>query len=106
MTIANAGTDQPAGTVAEYDTPNWSATLQKLAQQVFGPRLRFPVTGTPANPQDITVLIDGQPVSATQGASVWWSYNATNHTIDFSPLVAPNTGSVVQIQYPSECVAP
>jgi hypothetical protein len=79
--------------------------MGQLGAQAFSPRLRFPLSGTPASPNQITVTVNGQTVPAVdpQSQAAEWTYNSTSNEIDFSPGYAPTAGAQVTVTYPIAC---
>lgn len=89
---------QATGGISEsICTQNWAASLQALSSNAFGPRRSFPLSETPANPAQISVTVDGQPV--TSG----WTYDPVTRTVVFDAAAAPPAGALVEITYPLGC---
>ncbi|MBS2027126.1 MAG: choice-of-anchor D domain-containing protein [Deltaproteobacteria bacterium] len=85
------------GDVENICDSDWGAPLANIATASLGPVQSFPLSGHPSDPTQITVTVNGQPV--TSG----WSYDPTSNTVVFTQGSAPPTGSSVQITYPVGC---
>jgi hypothetical protein len=84
------------GVVESICTPNWAESLKKLSSTTFGPKRVFPLTNLPADPAQIVVKVDGQPVSG-------WSYDAATNSIVFADGMAPPAGAYIEVIYPLGC---
>jgi hypothetical protein len=75
--------------------PSWDLHILSLAYVATGHRLVFPISGTPLDPDDISVEVDGQgvPKSATDG----WTY--TNGLVILLGTWIPDAGQEVRITY-------
>ncbi|MHB8874561.1 MAG: choice-of-anchor D domain-containing protein [Myxococcaceae bacterium] len=102
-TAASSGTRylqlaQATGGISEsICTSNWAGSLQNLSANAFGPKARFPLSERPLDPAQVTVQINGLPV--TSG----WLYDPTTNSVIFLPGSAPATGSVIDVTYPLGC---
>jgi hypothetical protein len=85
------------GVVESICTPNWAESLKKLSSTTFGPKRIFPLTHLPADPSQIAVKVDGQPVTAG------WTYDAATNSIVFEEGKAPPPGAYIEVTYPLGC---
>ncbi|ADO71134.1 choice-of-anchor D domain-containing protein [Stigmatella aurantiaca] len=85
------------GVVESICTPNWAQSLKKLSSNAFGPNRSFPLSEEPEDPAQITVTVDGVPV--TSG----WQYNPDTRTLVFDAETAPLPGAWVEVTYPLGC---
>ncbi|WP_225412127.1 choice-of-anchor D domain-containing protein [Stigmatella hybrida] len=85
------------GVVESICTPNWAESLKKLSSNTFGPNRSFPLSEQPENPSQISVTVDGVPV--TSG----WHYNPDTRAILFEAQAAPPPGALVEVTYPLGC---
>jgi hypothetical protein len=76
---------------------DWGGTLGRLAKAAFGPATRFPLSATPSDATQITVVVNGQP--ATSG----WTYDPATNMVVFDNTSAPQAGTSVDITYPLGC---
>lgn len=85
------------GTIENICTSDWGTTLAKLSMSAFGPTTHFPLSVKPSDPGQITVVVNGQQVTAG------WSYDAATNTVIFDDADAPPAGSTIDITYPVGC---
>ncbi|HWV38986.1 MAG TPA: hypothetical protein VN033_10980, partial [Vulgatibacter sp.] len=86
--------DATGGLVLPICSDDWGSILGQLAEETFGNRLRFPLSGTPEGA--IEVAIDGAPTSD-------WSYDAAQNEVVFTEADAPPAGSTIAIRYVPAC---
>lgn len=89
--------DATGGVVENICTSDWSKSLQSLSSNAFGPKRVFPLTQTPRDPADLTVTVNGVPV--TSG----WTYDAATNSISFDADSAPSNGSMIEATYALGC---
>ncbi|HEY0839518.1 MAG TPA: choice-of-anchor D domain-containing protein, partial [Vulgatibacter sp.] len=82
------------GLVLPICSNDWGSILGQLAEQTFGNRLRFPLTGTPEG--SIEVTVDGSRTSA-------WTYDSAKNEVVFSESDAPPAGASITIRYIPAC---
>ena len=85
------------GLVESICSEDWAASLQNISVGVFSPRRRFPLSQPPGDPAQITVKVNGQPV--TSG----WTYDAATQSVLFDPASVPGFDSTVDVIYPLGC---
>ncbi len=85
------------GVTESICTPNWAASLKNLSDNAFGARRSFALSQLPADPAQITVTVDGEPV--TSG----WTYEAAPNAVIFEVGKAPEAGALVEVSYPLGC---
>jgi hypothetical protein len=85
------------GVVESICTPDWASSLQNLSSSAFGPRRRFALSELPSDPAQISVQVNGIPVTGT------WTYEDASRTVVFDEASAPPPGSIIQITYPLGC---
>lgn len=90
MDVSNA----TGGLVLPICSNDWGSILGQLAEQTFGNRLRFPLSGTPEG--TIEVAIDGAPTSG-------WTYDRSKNEVVFAESDAPLAGSTITIRYIPAC---
>jgi len=83
------------GAVLPICTSDWGPVLAKLAEETFGFRLRFPLSGTPLS--DIDVSVNGQAQLAG------WRYDSAINAVLFDESSAPPPGASVDIAYVPAC---
>lgn len=86
---------QTNGVKADICTADWASDLQAISASVFGARAGFELINTPRSTGDITVTIDGQPV--TTG----WTWDTARNLVVFTTPPAP--GAMVNISYRTAC---
>ncbi|MFT3711222.1 MAG: choice-of-anchor D domain-containing protein [Archangium sp.] len=86
---------QTGGVRSDICTTNWANDLQAISRSVFGSQREFELTGVARGMSEITVTIDGMPV--TTG----WSYDAAQNRVVFT--TPPPSGSVIVISYRTAC---
>lgn len=91
--LANA----TGGIVESICTQDWASSLQNLSSTTFGPKRTFPLSDTPADPNQLTVTVNGVAVTGS------WSYDATTNSVTFDETAAPAAGSVIEVTYPLGC---
>ncbi len=82
------------GLVLPICSSDWGSILGQLAEQSFGNRLRFPLSGEPLGSP--TVTIDGVPATG-------WSYDSRKNEVVFGESSAPAPGASVAIRYIPSC---
>jgi hypothetical protein len=83
------------GVVEPICTADWGQSLAKLAEASFGFTLRFPLSGTPVGPIEVTV--DGQVQAGG------WTYDAVGNAVVFANLAAPPPGAKIALKYVPAC---
>lgn len=94
IAMANA----TGGIVESICTTDWAKSLQNLGWQTFGPKRKFALNDTPADPAQVTVTVNGVP--ATAGT---WTYDPASNSVEFDEGSAPAAGSVIEVTYPLGC---
>ncbi|MHB1846074.1 MAG: choice-of-anchor D domain-containing protein [Deltaproteobacteria bacterium] len=87
------------GQIYSVCTQDWGGLMGQLASQAFSLRLRFPLSGTPLDPSQLSVTVNGQAVPSAGG----WSYDATTNEVIFAPGSAPPANSQIQVSYAVAC---
>ncbi len=87
------------GVVEAICTPDWTASLQRVGSSVFGQQNIFPLSGWPADPSQISVVVNGAAVPAGAG----WHYDPATNSVVFDPQSTPGAGSHIDISYPLGC---
>jgi hypothetical protein len=85
------------GVVESICTPNWAESLKRLSSTTFGPKRNFPLSDQPADSAQISVRVNGVPV--TTG----WHYDPSTNSVIFDVGAAPPPGSFIEITYPLGC---
>jgi len=85
------------GVVESICTNDWAGALGNISGGVFTPRRRFPLSQVPADPSQIAVAVNGEPV--TSG----WTYDAATHSVVFDAGAAPAFDATVDVTYPLGC---
>jgi hypothetical protein len=85
------------GLVESICTQDWAQSLQNISIGVFSPRRRFPLSQVPADPAQISVLVNGDAV--TSG----WTYDAATTSVVFDAASTPGLDATVDITYPLGC---
>lgn len=85
------------GVVASICNANWSNTLSRIGSVTFGLKNTF-FLSRPADPNSISVKVDGVPVTA--GANTW-KHEQTDNSIVFK--TAPKANSTIQVTYQAIC---
>jgi Abnormal spindle-like microcephaly-assoc'd, ASPM-SPD-2-Hydin/Transmembrane protein 131-like N-terminal len=89
--------ESTGGVVESICTPNWASALKKLSDTTFGPKRVFPLSDTPADSAQITVRINGTPVTTH------WHYDGSTNAVVFDVGSAPPPGSFIEVTYPLGC---
>ncbi|MCI0670854.1 MAG: choice-of-anchor D domain-containing protein [Myxococcaceae bacterium] len=85
------------GAVESICTADWARSLKKLSDATFSLKTKFPLSQTPVDPAQISVRVDGAPV--TSG----WVYDRVNNSIEFVAGSLPPAGVMVEVSYPLGC---
>lgn len=89
--VANA----TGGLVLPICTSDWGGVLGKLAEESFGFRLRFPLSGTPIS--EVSVSVNGQ------GQEEGWRYDVGANAVIFDEDAAPPPSASIEISYVPAC---
>ncbi len=92
------------GVEDEICTPDWSTTLEALAETAFGFKSRFFLNNQPV-PQSMRVFVDGVelPGQSVQG-TINWTYERGSNALNFAPYATPEPGSQIRVEYQAECL--
>lgn len=90
------------GTLASICTSDWSGTFSGEAPAFFGGGLRFVLQHPPVL-STLRVFVDGAelPMTGPQGPA--WSFDPGSRSIDFTPVLAPEPGSDLRVEYTIDC---
>lgn len=92
---------ETGGSTFEVCRGDYLPLLEGLAVRAAGAQRDFRLTTAAAGPTDITVRVDGQPVSPPS-----WAYDPATMSIVFDPGAVPAPGQTVEVKYRSTCPAP
>jgi hypothetical protein len=85
------------GVVESICTPNWAASLERIAEGAFGTNTTFPLSERPSDTSRILVRVNGMEVKTG------WTYNPATNMVHFEKAAAPAPGDAVQVTYPVGC---
>lgn len=95
--------ERSGGAFESICTSDWRASIESLAQPIFGLRSRFFLRHVPLI-STLKVVVDGSelPQQAADG-SVNWTYDVRTNSVRFPPFSIPEPESEVRLSYAQVC---
>lgn len=93
---------------------SWEEDFEALSEAIFGRPVAYRLRGVPADQNDdgrvdhhdVTVTVDGRPVSGVGGSGQVWRYDAATNSVIFAPMHRPRPEQVVEVTYKIGCIPP
>jgi hypothetical protein len=90
-------TQDTGGVFESICTPDWGASLRRIAGTALGPQLSFRLSAPPGVVSQISVSVNGQAVASG------WTYDANTQSVVFDLTSPPPAGAAVDVAYPLGC---